>query len=150
MSEIKLNYSIDEMQNALVKIIEQMKNSNWFPEIILSINRGGCIAGVYLSHKIEIPHKVIDIQLRDSSIIPNFSVLNDSLSKYKRVLIIDDINDTGNTLILIKDHSVKYQSEIRFAALINNINSKTKIDYQGQLIDKSKNPVWYIFPWEKW
>jgi len=150
MSEIKLNYSIDEMQNALVKIIEQMKNSNWLPEIILSINRGGCIAGIYLSHKIEIPHKVIDIQLRDSSIIPNFSVLKDSLSKYKRVLIIDDINDSGNTLILIKDHSVKYQSEIRFAALINNINSKTKIDYQGQLIDKSKNPVWYIFPWEKW
>ena len=150
MSEIKLNYSIDEMQNALVKIIEQMKNSNWFPEIILSINRGGCIAGVYLSHKIEIPHKVIDIQLRDSSITPNFSVLNARLSKYKRVLIIDDINDTGNTLILIKDHSVKYQSEIRFAALINNINSKTKIDFQGQLIDKSKNPVWYIFPWEKW
>ena len=36
------------------------------------------------------------------------------------------------------------------AALINNIKSKIKIDYQGQLIDKSKNPVWYIFPWEKW
>ena len=150
MSEIKVNYSIDEMQNDLVKIIEQMAKSNWLPEIILSINRGGCIPGVYLSHKIKIPHKVIDIQLRDSSISPNFSVLNDSLSKYKRVLIIDDINDTGNTLILIKDHSVKYQSEIRFAALINNINSKTKIDFQGQLIDKSKNPVWIVFPWEKW
>ena len=76
--------------------------------------------------------------------------MNDCLAKYKKLLIVDDINDSGNTLKLIKDHSVKNESEIRFAALINNIKSKIKIDYQGQLIDKSKNPVWYIFPWEKW
>jgi hypoxanthine phosphoribosyltransferase len=150
MSEIKVNYSINEMQNAIIKIIEQMKSSNWLPEIILSINRGGCIPGVYLSHRIEKPHKVIDIQLRDSLISPNFSVLNDSLSKNKRVLIIDDINDTGKTFSLIKNHSIKFKSEIHFAALINNVKSKVKIEYQGQFIDKAKNPSWYIFPWEKW
>ena len=150
MSELKVNYSIDEMHVAIIRIIEQMNDSNWMPEIILSINRGGCIPGIYLSHKIEIPHKVIDIQLRDSSVSPNFSVLNDCLTKYQKLLIVDDINDSGNTLKLIKDHSVENKSEIRFASLINNIKSKIKIDYQGQLIDKSKNPVWYIFPWEKW
>ena len=150
MSELKVNYSIDEMHVAIIRIIEQMNDSNWMPEIILSINRGGCIPGIYLSHKIEIPHKVIDIQLRDSSLSPNFSVLNDCLTKYQKLLIVDDINDSGNTLKLIKDHSVENKSEIRFAALINNIKSKIKIDYQGKLIDKSKNPVWYIFPWEKW
>ena len=150
MSELKVNYSIDEMHVAIIRIIEQMNDSNWMPEIILSINRGGCIPGIYLSHKIEIPHKVIDIQLRDSSVSPNFSVLNDCLTKYQKLLIVDDINDSGNTLKLIKDHSVENKSEIRFAALINNIKSKIKIDYQGKLIDKSKNPVWYIFPWEKW
>ena len=150
MSELKVNYSIDEMHVAIIRIIEQMNDSNWMPEIILSINRGGCIPGIYLSHKIEIPHKVIDIQLRDSSVSPNFSVLNDCLTKYQKLLIVDDINDSGKTLKLIKDHSLKNEHEIRFATLINNIKSKIKIDYQGKLIDKSKNPVWYIFPWEKW
>ena len=150
MSELKVNYSIDEMHVAIIRIIEQMNDSNWMPEIILSINRGGCIPGIYLSHKIEIPHKVIDIQLRDNSVSPNFSVLNDCLTKYQKLLIVDDINDSGNTLKLIKDQSVENKSEIRFAALINNIKSKIKIDYQGQQIDKSKNPVWYVFPWEKW
>ena len=150
MSELKVNYSIDEMHFAIIRIIEQMNDSNWMPEIILSINRGGCIPGIYLSHKIEIPHKVIDIQLRDNSVSPNFSVLNDCLTKYQKLLIVDDINDSGNTLKLIKDHSVENKSEIRFASLINNIKSKIKIDYQGQQIDKSKNPVWYVFPWEKW
>ena len=150
MSELKVNYSIDEMHFAIIRIIEQMNDSNWMPEIILSINRGGCIPGIYLSHKIEIPHKVIDIQLRDNSVSPNFSVLNDCLTKYQKLLIVDDINDSGNTLKLIKDHPVENKSEIRFASLINNIKSKIKIDYQGQQIDKSKNPVWYVFPWEKW
>ena len=103
MSEIKVNYSIDEMQSAIVEIIEQMTNSNWLPEIILSINRGGCIPGIYLSHKIEKPHKVIDVQLRDSLISPNLSVLKECVSNYNRVLIIDDINDTGNTFSLIKN-----------------------------------------------
>ena len=150
MSEIKVNYSIDEMQSAIVEIIEQMTNSNWLPEIILSINRGGCIPGIYLSHKIEKPHKVIDVQLRDSLISPNLSVLKECVSNYNRVLIIDDINDTGNTFSLIKNYSSKFNYEIHFAALINNVKSKIKTDYFGQLIVKSKNPVWYIFPWEKW
>ena len=146
----KSYFSNLQMRNALMQIEDQMVHSNWMPDVIMGINRGGCIPGIYLSHKIEIPHKVIDIQLRDSSVSPNFSVLNDCLTKYQKLLIVDDINDSGNTLKLIKDHSLKNEPEIRFAALINNIKSKIKIDYQGQLIDKSKNPVWYIFPWEKW
>jgi len=150
MSFIKVNYSIDKVQNAITQIIDQMTKSNWLPEMILSINRGGCIPGVYLSHRIEKPHKVIDVQLRDSLISPNFFVLNDCVSNYKRVLIIDDINDTGTTFDLINKNAGNTDCEIHYAALINNSKSKIKIDYFGQLIDKSKNPVWYVFPWEKW
>ncbi|MBN09109.1 MAG: hypothetical protein CMC79_01890 [Flavobacteriaceae bacterium] len=149
-SVFKVTYSVDEMQNAIVQIIEQMKNSNWLPELILSINRGGCIPGIYLSHRIQKPHKVIDIQLRDNSATPNLSVLNNCVSVYKRVLIIDDINDSGDTFGLIDKNLDNSDCEIHFAALINNKTSKTEIDYFGQLIDKSKNPVWYVFPWEKW
>ncbi|HJN79194.1 MAG TPA: phosphoribosyltransferase family protein, partial [Flavobacteriaceae bacterium] len=65
-------------------------------------------------------------------------------------LIIDDINDTGNTFDFVKKIFKDSDCEIRFAALINNVTSKTKIDYHGQLIDKSDNPVWYVFPWENW
>ena len=48
MSELKVNYSIDEMHVAIIRIIEQMNDSNWMPEIILSINRGGCMEYIYL------------------------------------------------------------------------------------------------------
>jgi len=150
MSVKKINYSFEDMQNAILKIIGQMRKTNWMPEIVLSVNRGGCVPGVYLSHYIEKPHKVIDVQLRDSSVSPNLSVLKDSIINNNRILIIDDINDSGSTFNFIKKNIVKSDSEVHFAVLINNSKSKVKVDYHGQIIDKSINPVWYVFPWENW
>ncbi len=138
-------YSINEMHNAIKQIVEQIDISGFNPEVIVSINRGGCIPGVYLSHFLDKPHKMIDIKLVDSS-ENKFSFFK----KNKLILIIDDINDTGSTFDFVKKTFNDSDCEIRFAALINNVTSKTKIDYHGQLIDKSENPVWYVFPWENW
>ena len=139
-------YSINEMHDAIKQIAEQINISGFNPEVIISINRGGCIPGVYLSHFLEKPHKMIDIKSFNDNSKNEFSFLK----KNKPMLIIDDINDTGNTFDFVKKIFKDSDCEIRFAALINNVTSKTKIDYHGQLIDKSDNPVWYVFPWENW
>ena len=142
----KSSYSINEMHNAIRQIVEQINISGFNPEVIVSINRGGCIPGVYLSHFLDKPHKMIDIKSLNDNSKNEFSFLK----KNKPMLIIDDINDTGNTFDFVKKIFKDSDCEIRFAALINNVTSKTKIDYHGQLIDKSDNPVWYVFPWENW
>ena len=50
--EVKKNYfTTGQMRNALIQIEDKMVHSNWMPSIILGINRGGCIPGVYLSHR---------------------------------------------------------------------------------------------------
>ena len=139
-------YSIDEMHNAIREIVKQINISGFNPEVIISINRGGCIPGVYLSHFLEKPHKMIDIKSLNDNSKNEFSFLK----KNKSMLIIDDINDTGNTFDFVKKIFKDSDCEIRFASLINNVTSKTKIDYHGQLIDKSNNPFWYVFPWENW
>jgi len=149
MKENKINFSIEDMQFALLDITKQIQGSTWIPEVILSINRGGCVPGVYLSHSIKTPHKVIDIQLRDSNNIPNLEVLKYSINRYKTILIIDDINDTGATFNFIKKNIIDKSKEVRFAALVDNISSDFKVDYKGKVIDKSKTPSWIVFPWEK-
>ena len=149
MKENKINFSIEDMQFALLDITKQIQGSTWIPEVILSINRGGCVPGVYLSHSIKTPHKVIDIQLRDSNNIPNLEVLKYSINRYKTILIIDDINDTGATFNFIKKNIIDKSKEVRFAALVDNISSDFKVDYKGKVIDKSKIPSWIVFPWEK-
>lgn len=149
MKENKINFSIEDMQFALLDITKQIQSSIWIPEVILSINRGGCVPGVYLSHSIKTPHKVIDIQLRDSNNIPNLDVLKYSINRYKTILIIDDINDTGATFNFIKKNIIDNTKEVRYAALVDNISSDFKVDYKGKVIDKSKTPSWIVFPWEK-
>ena len=60
--DTKKNYfTTGQMRNALIQIEDKMVHSNWMPNIILGINRGGCIPGVYLSHRINTAHEVLDI-----------------------------------------------------------------------------------------
>ena len=93
----KSHFTTGQMRNALLQIEDQMVHSGWMPDIILGINRGGCIPGVYLSHRLKKPHEVVDVRLRDHATKPNLSVLEKAFAFQKKILVIDDINDTGDT-----------------------------------------------------
>ena len=149
MIEKKCYFTIDDMKTALSKIISQMESSNFTPEIIFSINRGGCIPGVYLSHRINVQHKVIDIQLRDDLNRPNIKSLTNIISVYNNILIIDDINDTGSTFNFLKQSLKNYNRKLYYASLIENKTSTFKVNFFGKIIDKSVDPKWIVFPWEK-
>ena len=123
MADIDKNYfTTGQMRNALIQIEDQLVHSNWMPNVILGINRGGCIPGVYLSHRLKPPHEVIDVRLRDHSVKPNFAVLEKAFAFQKKILIIDDINDTGDTFKYIEDNFGKGDGRIKFAALIHNLS----------------------------
>jgi hypoxanthine phosphoribosyltransferase len=94
-------------------------------------------------------HAVIDVRLRDHAAKPNLSVLEKEFAFQKKILIIDDINDTGATFQYIIDNFGRHD-RIRYAAVINNRPSPVKIDYYGYEIDKNENPQWVVFPWEEW
>ena len=150
MKEKKIYFTLEEMEIALNEIRKQIKQTDWFPELIISINRGGCVPGVYLSHAINVPHKVIDVQLRDKKNKPNLEILESSMISYSNILIIDDINDSGATFKLIENSISKKEANIYFASLIENNSSAFKVDFRGKMIDKSLNPSWIVFPWEKY
>ena len=151
MADIDKNYfTTGQMRNALIQIEDQLVHSNWMPNVILGINRGGCIPGVYISHRLKTPHEVIDVRLRDHSVKPNLAVLEKASPFQKKILIIDDINDTGDTFKYIEDNFGKGDGRIKFAALIHNKPSKVKMDYHGYEINKDEVPAWIVFPWEEW
>ena len=80
----KCLYSFDDLKMGLKTIIKQIKFSSYEPELILSINRGGCIAGVYLSHYLKVPHEVISIQFRDGDGHIDFDLSKHIKNKKKR------------------------------------------------------------------
>jgi len=149
MNQERKYYGKEDFINSLNKIIKQIKNSNWSPNVIFSINRGGCIPGIYLSHQLNLKHKIIDIQLRDSTRPPDLKTIKENIKEFDNILLVDDINDSGRTLKIIYD--LKNPSKTIYnATLIYNQESKFKTDFYGKMIRRSEDKSWYVFPWEEW
>ena len=141
-------YSIDNLNEDILSLISQVRSANLKIDVILSVNRGGCIPGVYLSHGLKLPHKVIDLQLRDGTSIPDSNSVKNLKINSKKILIIDDINDTGSTFIHLNRIINANNTKKYFACLINNIGSKFQVEFYGRSINKVEKPSWYVFPWE--
>ena len=140
----------EDFIDSLNKIVQQIENSNWSPNVIISINRGGCVPGIYLSHRLNLKHKVIDIQFRDSNRSPDFKLVKQKIKRFDNILLVDDINDSGKTLKTIYDLSNAYSKKIYNATLIYNLESIIKTDFYGRMIKRSEDKNWYVFPWEEW
>ena len=99
-------FTTGQMRNALLQIEDQMVHSNWMPNMIIGINRGGLIPSVYLSHRLRIPHETISVKLRDQTKTskPDLSALEKAFAFQNKILIVDDINDSGDTLKYIEDN----------------------------------------------
>lgn len=146
----KIYFTIKEMIDSIRNISKQLTNSNFEPEVIISVNRGGCVPGIYLSHYINKPHEVINIELRDSNKEPDLNSIKEKISQFRSVLIIDDINDSGKTIGVIKDLSKNLITKIHFAVLINKSESTSEVEYYGKTVNSKLNDYWYVFPWENW
>jgi uncharacterized protein len=145
----KLYFTNIQMRNALIQIEDRLVHSMFIPDVILGVNRGGLIPGVYLSHRMNRPHEALDVRLRDHRAESDLDVLYRHVSRGSKILIIDDINDSGATFNHIAENCI-YDSNIRYAAVINNRPSAFEVNYYGYEIDKSVEDRWVVFPWEEW
>lgn len=171
-SEEKL-YDESFVKTALLEIVRQMYNTDYKPDYIVGLKRGGLVPGVMLSHYLDIPFYSLDpdesncwmsedafgyIPLEEQEIVKS----RWDISYRKNILIIDDINDTGKTFKdVIEDwqgtcmpkesawNSV-WHNNVKFASLIENEDSDFFVDYVGHTINKLEKPEWCVFPWERW
>lgn len=141
-----------------------MFKDEWRPDYIVGITRGGLIPGVLLSHTTDIPMKTLCVQLKSDGLEEvtehNAQMARDALKNNKKILIIDDINRGGDAISWIIDDwqdaigmvgdykSESWHTNVRFASLIDNPNSKVPMDYCNEEIDLDEENVWVEFPWE--
>ena len=67
------------------------------------------------------------------------------------ILLIDDINDSGRTIIALRSKILAAGGEeanLRVGVLIDNARSPAKVDYRARSIDRSVDKSWFVFPWE--
>ena len=189
---MKLYHSDKHVRTWIHKIIRDMATDNWRPDYIVGITRGGLIPATMLSHYLDIPMQTLNISFRDNDLGPesNLWMAEDAYGyipkeertdaemeismlpvtgdtsdpkKRKKILIVDDINDSGRTLNWIKEDWASgclpqdtawesiWNNNVRFAVLVNNDASEFKnVDYAGTHINKLETPCWVVFPWENW
>lgn len=167
---------IHEMVN---KIAWQMYKDNWRPDYIVGLTRGGLIPAVVMSNTLGIPMETLKVSLRDSDTESesNLWMAEDAYGyggsfegkpifdeyKQKKILILDDINDTGATLDwIIQDWQSSclpnsthwadvWGNNVRFAVLIDNLSSNfsRRVEYTAKEINKAEDDSWIVFPWER-
>jgi len=125
-------------------------------DVILAISRGGLIPGVILSHYLNIVNfNVVRIKSNKSEepfsgkIKPIIKGLNIRALKNKKILLIDDIAGSGQTLIklscLLKRYGITNFDTfvlVKFRGVYTP-PKKLKLSYFGKICRH-----WTIFPWE--
>jgi len=148
----KLYHTWDDMRKDLTALSRQMTLEGFTPGVIAGPGRGGYIPGVMLSHFYNVPFEGFNWQTRDGFVEDSTALLN-ILSKYngKNILIIDDINDSGTTLIGI-DKIVSESScfsDVRYATIFEKVTSDFNTDWCAREIESDQQP-WIVFPYEEW
>ena len=152
MSINKLIYSWSDFDSDCETIFSKLLSSNWIPDYIVGVKRGGLIPAVVLSHKFNKPLIMMSCQLRDSSDKEVRLYEVEEVPNDKNVLIVDDICDSGITMskIMVQFFSNLFApNNVRTCSLIYNIDQKFIVDYYSKEIDRQTENRWIVFPWEK-
>lgn len=141
-SKIYLSYSdVVSMCNHLEDLASEIK-----PDMIVGIVRGGVVPALHLSHGLEVPMETVTWQTRDS----NRQEINENVIKAiednRKVLFVDDINDTGKTF---KDITKAYKTSLKPTVHFMSLVEKTESDFFGQAALTLDDKRWIVFPWEK-
>jgi uncharacterized protein len=134
---------------AIRELAQQVVDSGYEPDWIVAIARGGLIIGGALAyamgHKNIVTVNVefytgVDARLDVPVELPPVLNLDDIANR--KVLIADDVADTGETLKLVIDKCNKACDEVRSAVLYEKSHSIVHADYVWKKTDQ-----WIDFPW---
>lgn len=136
----------------VLAIAAALAADEWRPTCLIGVGRGGLVPAVYLSHASGLPTLSCDL----SSQVKDFA--DDVLVRLaarthagERLLFVDDINDSGRTIGLLRARLAEAgaaEGAIRFATLLDNTASSQRVDYRARTLDRTVTKDWFVFPWE--
>jgi hypoxanthine phosphoribosyltransferase len=139
----------NQIYKMLLNQSEKIRKTPYQPDIIIGIAHGGTIPTRILTDLLKPSQTTtITIQFYTDIATQNLQpILKQPLTipiNGKKILIVDDISDSGLTLNLAKQYLTKKgATEIKTATLYTKSTTQTLPDYA----EKTTNQ-WIIFPWE--
>jgi hypoxanthine phosphoribosyltransferase len=130
-------------------IAESVADDGFAPDVILAISRGGLLIAGALAYALGVKNTFtmnvefytgVDQRLDAPLILP--PVPDPVDLRQARVLIADDVADTGATLELVKRFCSGHVAEARCAVLYEKPRSLVQAEYAWRRTDR-----WIVFPW---
>jgi uncharacterized protein len=119
----KLVISNDQLKGIVAKLCREITNSNWKPDYIVGLTRGGLVPAVMISHYFNIPMHTLSVSLRDSDSGPesNLWMAEDALGPQTPERYIDNENDIGGILSAAAD-LLEIGSTYKNILIVDDIN----------------------------
>ncbi len=139
----------DELGRGVRELATAAHADGFVPDLVLGIARGGLLVAGALGYALGVKNTFtmnvefytgIDERLDMPMILPPVPELVDL--EEARVLIADDVADTGLTLMLVKDFCAGKVGEVRCAVLYEKPRSAVSCEYVWRRTDR-----WIDFPW---
>jgi hypoxanthine phosphoribosyltransferase len=139
----------NQVYDALLSVAGEIRQSRFKPDVIVGIAKGGWIPARVLADLLDVPRLAtvrVEFYVGVAETL-NEPVLTQNVSENvtgKRVLVVDDVIDTGKSLALTRSHvSQQDAAEVRTAAVYYKPWSQVTPDYYDK---ETRN--WVVFPWE--
>jgi uncharacterized protein len=157
MSKLKISYS--DLDSLSKKIYDKVR-PNFCPDIVLGIGSGGWLPAKLVNNHFNVEIESIQVSCYNnrelSNIVEsNFSKINSNYIINKKILIIDDVNDTGTTLGYVVDKLYNLAcGEIELcAAVMHHKDKEKKYDILSDIRTRYEyanlaDDVWIDYPWE--
>jgi uncharacterized protein len=131
------------------ELAQQVVDDGYRPDIVLSIARGGLVVAASLAYALSVKscfvlnveyYTGVDERLDAPVVLP--PILDLEQARGARVLIADDVADTGHTLALVRGLCEDRVAETRIAVLYGKPGAVVECDYVWRRTDR-----WIEFPW---
>ncbi|MCL5252565.1 MAG: phosphoribosyltransferase [Candidatus Thermoplasmatota archaeon] len=133
-------------------IAEKVMDSDFRPDVIVGMARGGWVPSRLVCDEL-IVKNLISVKTQHwgmTATRDGKAVLSSGISENlqgKRVLIVDDITDTGESIRLAFEHVRSLgPEETKCAAMLHISHSKFVPDYYAEEVNAAKWK-WFVFPW---
>src|SRR5881398_2444471 len=139
----------DDLGRGARELAETVAEDGYRPDMILGIARGGLLVGGAVGYALGVKNTFsmnvefytgVDERLDMPMLLPPVPGLVDFHEQ--RLLIADDVADTGAPLALVKDFCEGKVAEVRCAVLYEKPRSTVNCEYVWRRTDR-----WIVFPW---
>lgn len=143
-------YTWDDIQKLCKKLSEKIKKSGYSPDVVVAIARGGWIPARIVCDHLDIKDLysvktehwgVVATKTGEAKITQPLNVNLEG----KKVLIVDDVADTGDTIRVVLEHVRELSpSDVKVAVVDYKKTSKFLPDFYAAEMENWK---WIVYPW---